>query len=339
MKTHNAQNERVKRRYFAYLKEARRYSKASVDVVAKALIRFECYTKFKDFKAFHIQQAIAFKRHLSEQISTQTGKRLSKATILSTLNALKGFFHWLAGQPGFRSRLSYADADYFNLSEKETRIAKATRQPRVPTHDQILHVIRAMPIGSGIERRNRALIAFTLLTGARDGAIASLKLRHVNLAEGCVNQDAREVRTKFSKTFTTWFFPVGDEIRAILDEWLGWLRTEELWGLDDPLFPATRIALGSNRQFEAAGLDRRHWSGAGPIRAIFKEAFEAAGLPYFNPHSFRKTLALLGEQICHTPEEFKAWSQNLGHEKVLTTFSSYGEVAHPRQAAIIRELA
>jgi hypothetical protein len=47
----------------------------------------------------------------------------------------------------------------------------------------------------------------------------------------------------------------------------------------------------------------------------------------------------LGEKVCRTPEQFKAWSQNLGHEKVLTTFSSYGEVAAERQRDIIRELA
>ena len=44
--------------------------------------------------------------------------------------------------------------------------------------------------------------------------------------------------------------------------------------------------------------------------------FEQAGLPYFNPHSFRKTLVQLGETTCQSPEEFKAWSQNLGHEGV-----------------------
>src|SRR5512147_2134420 len=31
------------------------------------------------------------------------------------------------------------------------------------------------------------------------------------------------------------------------------------------------------------------------------------------PHSLRSTLAQFGEQRCQTPEEFKAWSQNLGH--------------------------
>ena len=58
-----------------------------------------------------------------------------------------------------------------------------------------------------------------------------------------------------------------------------------------------------------------------------------------NPHSFRNTLVQLGQDICKTPEQFKAWSQNLGHEKVLTTFLSYGEVACQRQGEIIMNLA
>src|SRR5215471_20513140 len=134
------------------------------------------------------------------------------------------------------------------------------------------------------------------------------------------------------------FFPVGEDIRRIVVDWVTYLRQEKLWGLDDPLFPATKIVVGDNQHFEASGLDRKHWSSAGPIRTIFKDAFAAAGLPYFNPHSFRKTLALLGGQICNSPEEYKAWSQNLGHENVLTTFSNYGDVAGHRQAEIIRAL-
>lgn len=71
---------------------------------------------------------------------------------------------------------------------------------------------------------------------------------------------------------------------------------------------------------------------------IFRSAFAAVGLPYFNPHSLRKTLVDLGQKICVTPEEYKAWSQNLGHEHVLTTFTSYGEVAPERQGEIIQTL-
>jgi integrase/recombinase XerD len=338
MQTHHPENERIKRAYLIYLKEARRLGEHSIDAAAAALAMFEAYTKHRDFKKFHIEQAIGFKRQLSEEISRRTGERLSKATIFATLNALRAFFQWLALQPGYRSRLTPADADYFSLSEKEARIAKAALERPVPTVAQILHVLQGMPADTGIDLRNRAVIAFTLLTGARDGAIASLKLKHVDVAASKVMQDAREVRTKFSKTFTTSFFPVGDDVRQIVVDWVAYLRSEMLFGPGDPLFPATCVVQDQDHQFQAGGLSRLHWSNATPIRTIFKEAFTKAGLPYPNPHSFRKTLAQLGERLCRTPEEFKAWSQNLGHEQVLTTFSSYGQVAGDRQAELIRRI-
>ena len=67
MKKHNPANERIKRKYFAFLKEAKRHSEPTVDAAAKALSRFEVYTRYRDFKAFHFEQAIAFKKHLAEQ--------------------------------------------------------------------------------------------------------------------------------------------------------------------------------------------------------------------------------------------------------------------------------
>jgi hypothetical protein len=125
MRTHNPQNERIKRAYFTYLAEAKGLSEATLDAVAKALNRFESYTRFRDFKAFHIEQAKGFKANLSEQMRLRTKDHLSKATLYATLSALKRFFIWLVGQPGYKSRISYSDAEYFNLSAKETRIAKA----------------------------------------------------------------------------------------------------------------------------------------------------------------------------------------------------------------------
>jgi len=133
MKTHDPQNERIKRAYFTYLIEAQGFSEATLDGVAKALNRFETYTRFRDFKAFHIEQAKGFKAYLSEHQSLRSKERLSKATLYATLSALKRFFLWLAGQPGYKSRISYSDAEYFNLSAKDTRIAKAHREARVPT--------------------------------------------------------------------------------------------------------------------------------------------------------------------------------------------------------------
>jgi site-specific recombinase XerD len=230
MTSYNAANERMKRQYFGYLAEAQGHSELTIDAAAKAISRFEAYTRYKDFKAFHIEQAKAFKRDLADQRGHRSGEPLSRATRYATLNALKRFFVWLAEQPGYKSRISYSDAEYFNLSAKETRIAKATRPARIPTLEQIGHVVHTMPASTEIERRDRALIAFTILTGARDGAIASFKLGHIDIDEGKIDQDAREVRTKFSKSFVTTFFPVGDDIRAVVADWVAYLRTEKLWG-------------------------------------------------------------------------------------------------------------
>jgi integrase len=337
MSNANPANERIKRAYFTYLREAKRHSEASIDGVAKALSRFETSTGHRDFGRFHREQAVAFKRRLNEQIAVRSGERLSRATVHSTLSALRCFFIWLADRPGYKRKISYTDADYFNLPEKDVRIAQAVREKTAPTLDQIHHVLSLMPTVTDIERRNRALVAFTLLTGARDGALASLRLKHVDLAQGRLNQDAREVKTKFSKTFSTWFFKVGGEPLEIFTDWIAHLRGLH-WGDADPLFPSTRMAIGETGGFVAAGLERKPWSTAEPIRRIFRDAFNLAGLPYFKPHSFRDTLTQHGERVCRTPEEFRAWSQNLGHDKVLTTFTSYGTVPPHRQAELIRNL-
>ena len=75
---------------------------------------------------------------------------------------------------------------------------------------------------------------------------------------------------------------------------------------------------------QPVGLDRAPWKTATPVRDIFREAFERVGLPYYSPHSLRKTLGALGERMCQNAEQLKAWSQNLGHDSVMTTLTSYG---------------
>jgi integrase len=337
MRKHHPQNERIKCEYFSYLEQAKRMSPSSVDQVAAAIAQFEQSTNFKDFRKFHIAQAVAFKDRLQNHVNSETGRPLAKATIHSRLMALKAFAVWLAGRPGYRSRISYADADYFNTSANDERVAKAVRVRPVPSLDEIRKVLGAMPIGTLLERRDRAVVAFAVVSGARDNAIASFCLKHIDLVGRSVFQDAREVRTKNAKTFTSTFFPVGRDIEVIVVEWIGELIAGG-FGPDDPLFPATKIALGAHRHFEAVGLDRKHWRDACAIRRIFKQAFERSGLPNYNPHSFRHTLAVLGEKICRTPEEWKAYSQNFGHSSPMITFNSYGPVAPHRQAEILDAL-
>ncbi|WP_316861115.1 tyrosine-type recombinase/integrase [uncultured Cohaesibacter sp.] len=339
MKKYHPKNERIKRDYLTYLQEAKKLSPQSVDQAAAAIAAFEAFLKFTDFAKFRIEDARRYKDQLNDAISETTGKPLSKATIHSRLMALKAFFIWLAGQPGYKSKLQYSDADYFNPSNNDTRIAKATYEKPVATLNEIRKALGAMPHDTDFEKRDRAVIAFTLLSGARDAAIASMKLRHVNIKQRKVFQEGRDVRTKNRKTFTSQFFPVGNDIEKLVTDWIIFLREEKGFGPEDPLFPKTKVGVGPTGGFEALDLSREHWANASPIRDIFKRAFASTGLPYFNPHSFRNTLARLGEaDFCRTPEEFKAWSQNLGHDHVMTTLTSYGAVAGHRQAEIMNGL-
>jgi integrase len=335
MTKHNAANERVKREYYRYLKEAKGRDDATIDAVAKSLARFEDSTGRKEFRRFHREQAVAFKRRLRDAVNARTGERLSKATMLSTLRDLRAFFFWLAHLPGFKSHIAYADADYFNLSDKDVAVARAKRPKAIPTLAQVHHVLSVMPAATVLERRDRALIAFAALTGARVAALASFQLGHVNVADGYVEQDARTVQTKFAKTFRTYFMPIEGDALDIINAWIAELERDHRWGGGDPLFPATQMGLNEGGSFHATGILRSGWSTTQPINAVFRRAFEAAGLPYFNPHSFRDMLVHHAMALDLTPEAMKAWSQNLGHADVLTTFTSYGSVPTHRQGELI----
>jgi integrase len=338
MTKRNAENERVKRRYLVYLKDAKGRDNASIDAAASAIERFEDYVKRRDFRTFHIEQARGFKASLMAATNTRTGQPLSASTIRATLAALKAFFIWLADQPGYASRIKYADTEYFNAPDNLMRIATARRFKACPTLAQIRAMLDVMPKETEIDKRDQALIAFTIVSGARDRAIISFRLKHIDIDREMIDQDAREVRTKRAKTFETWFFPVGDDFRQIVVDWVTFLREEKGFGPDDPLFPKTRVARGDDLAFRVMTLDRAPWANANPVRQIFREASARAGLAYANPHSFRDTLVQLAYDLKLDPEAFKAWSQNLGHEQMLTTFCSYGQIPPARQGEIMRGL-
>lgn len=281
MTKYNPKNERIKRDYFRFQKEAGRKADKTLDQIRKALSRFESYTKHKDFATFNREQAIGFKKNLAEQKNRRTNQPISKATMLSTLNALQEFFRWLAWQPGYKSRLHVPDIEYFNLTEKEIRIAKTVKHKNFPTLEQIRKVIFSMPTESEIQRRNRALIAFTILTGMRDSALASLRLKHVDLTRDppLIRQEPDMVNTKFSKQIMTFLFPVGDDIKEIALDWIRELREEKLYGGNDPVFPRTKLAHDENLSFAAQGLEPVCWNTTTPIRKIFGKPSRARAYP------------------------------------------------------------
>ncbi|MFK5978039.1 MAG: tyrosine-type recombinase/integrase [Rhizobiaceae bacterium] len=335
MRKYCEENERIKRRYMAYLKHAKGQDQKSIDKVAAALVKFEQNTSFKPFKRFHIDQAGRFKTYLEKARHPKTGKPLSFSTIDSILRLVKSFFHWLAGQPGYKSRINYPDVEYFNNNAKNARVAHARRDIPFPSMEASLHAFQAMPDATELEMRDKAIFAFLMLTGARDGAVASLKTKHINLFDSSVFQDGREVKTKNGKTFTTWFLPVGSVYWDCFEEWITFLLKEKLFGPEDALFPKPERTL-KNGCFVFEVLSRDNYSNATKINAVIRNAFAMVQLPQYTAHSIRKTLGLLMNDRKLSLEAQKSWSQNLGHENFITTVSSYLPVSSQRQAEIIK---
>lgn len=334
----NPTNERVKRRYAHYYKEAGGVSDSTVNQALYAIAKFEQWTDFRDFKTFRSDDAVAFRKHLLARSGKKADELSSRATAHGTVSHLRRFFRWLSQESGYRKAMRGSDADFFNLPLRETRIANARIEKPSPTIEQLQHVIRSMSHDTAIEKRDRAIMAILALTGIRVNALISLKLKHVRRDRCGIDQDARQVATKGGRTFTSFFFPVGEDIRDMFTDYVDFLRSTLRLGNEDPLFPRTLQKAALSKSIEVVGLSKVHWKVADPVRRIFATAFAAERLPDYGPHSVRRTLALLGQQLCRTPEEMKAWSQNLGHREVLTTMMSYGQISNQRQAELIAEM-
>ena len=121
----------------------------------------------------------------------------------------------------------------------------------------------------------------------------------------------------------------------MLADWVRFLTVEKLRGPDDPLFPKTEVGIGPNGGFQAVGLSCGPWRSTSAVCKIIREAFAGAGITPYGPHSFRHMLVRLGERKCRNLEEFKAWSENIGHEDMLTSLRSYGQVPEQRRRALI----
>jgi integrase len=332
MMPRNLKNERLKRQYADFLKHADGKAEQTIRQVEKAIQRYEAFTGYVDFRTFDQSKAKGFKADLANH-------ELAKATILWNVTALKRFLGWLAVQPGYKSKISPSDIEFLSLSEKDIRAAKAPGDRAVPTLEQVLHVIESMPAGTAIEKRNRALIAFIAITGTRDGAVVTLRLKHFDPVRNLVIQNPNEVRTKFSKRICSYLLPIDSRLTNVFLDWHLYLKNDLLFGFDDPLFPSTEMGHDRDDCFRATGLTRHFWANATPVRDVFAKAFLLAGHRGFTPHSLRSMLVRIAYERKLPIDQLKAWSQNLGHEGLLTTLTSYGTIPLEIQGQLIAESA
>jgi len=340
MNKYKAKNEKVKRAYFKWLTGAKGHSIKTIECIEKALWDYEAFSLEDDYANFNKQVAGDFKKWLSNKKIVGDGI-ISLSTQYDRLRHVNNFFTWLSGQSGYKSKINVYDVAYLQLDKRLSQIARAPKVENYPTLEYVIKLCKSIEIKGEIDLRDRALIAFTLLSGMRDNAIITLPL-------GCFNPDKLEVeqnpkkgvQTKFSKTIYSILFQFDETLLSYVLDWYNHLKEEKIFGVKDPLFPSTKVEQMSDTEytFEAKGVEPVFWKSTNTIRKVFKTRCENAKIEYFSPHKYRHGTIRLAHDSCKNPEQIKAVSQNLGHERIETTLLTYGKINTDRVKDVIREL-
>jgi len=335
----NIKNELVKRKYFRFLKEAEGFSDSTIDIFNKAILRYEEFTKYDDFsKKFNPDRMIGYKDWLKKRETN--GKCISTVTYHANIRNLRKFFKWLCTQTGFKSKIHTDVIGYLKVTHSEERMATQNKPREFPEYDNVLKLIESINPVTEIDKRDQALITFALITGMRDAAIVTLPLKCVDISSLRIFQDPNKgVKTKFAKYIETTIFNFDEKFIEIVKEWID-LLVSKGFEKDDPLFPRSKknkdeINISFNNSVEVEPV---YWLNAGSMRKVFKKRFEAAGLRYFPPHTFRHLTKATAFKACKNGEEFHAVSQNFGHENLGTTFGSYGNFPPKKLNEIISNI-
>ena len=334
----NIKNERIKRRFFRWLKEADGCCDSTIKNIENSMLLYEEFTKGNDFVTYGPDKAIEFKKWLSRR--KFRSKIISPTTYYTYLRYLRKFFLWLSWQSGYKSKIRPDTVSYLNISEKEERIATQNIPRNYPPLEYVIELANSIEANIEIDQRDRALISFTLLSGMRDKAIVTLPLGCFDEDNLIISQNPKQgVQTKFSKYIPSALLNLNDKLLKHITDWVKYLKAKG-FGSEDPLFPHSKTGQGENNlSFEPANeIEPVFWQGTGRMREIFKKRAIEANLPYYPPHTYRHLAIDLALKHCKDGEQIKAVSQNFGHEHVMTTLSSYGNYKPQRLAKIIKDI-
>lgn len=325
----NPKNERIKYQYTLFLSKAKGRDNKTCMAILKHLREFEVLNDFKNFE-------ILSEHLISNYINCLVEKGVGLSYIDHNLKAIKDFYSWLERQKGYKSKFNYNLLAYFRLTDNQRKEARAENYQESYGLEEIFATIKAMPFETILERRNRAFISLQALCGLRISELRTVKLKNLifNKPSGnyMIYVSPKDMEVKFAKIRHAFFMPFPEEIKDIVIKWKAEL--EALGFKDkDPLFPIIPSQFNQINLLEPE-VKKAEIKSNTTIIDIFKRAFQAQGLPYYRPHSFRHTISRYAET--QSPQFFNAVSQSLGHSSITTTFQSYGNLTPAEIGRIIK---
>src|SRR5262245_59398377 len=214
----SAKNERAKRSFFRYLKNADGCCDSTVNNIENGILLWQEFSKNEDFAHYNADKAIDFKKWLAKR--EIRGKSISPVTYHAYLRYLRKFFGWLVRETGYKSRIKPNAVDYLKITEKDERIATQSAPRSYPPLEYVRRLVDSITIRTEIDLRDRALVSFTLLSGMRDKAIATLPLGCFDEEKLAIIQNPRKgVETKFAKLIPAKLIPFDEKMLAWVIQW------------------------------------------------------------------------------------------------------------------------
>ena len=275
------ENDRIVHEWQDY---ARRYDRKTVQAHLFTIRDFDLFLTGKPFGKVTPMNAGAYRDNLVKlsQIPQSAGG-LSSSTIRHRASQLRAFFKWLRNQEGHK-RLSRNILDYLELP-KATRAKTLPREDRdFLTIEEAQSMVLKMPGNTIVERRDRAMVAFSYVSGLRASALTSLRLKHVDIENKEVVQDANEMQAKNGKSFRVFWFPRSEVFQDQVCEWLTELHQLGFTPCD-AVFPDATDLNARNTELSSIAPMR----SARALQAAFHRA-SALVDRNCSPHSARHTL-------------------------------------------------
>ena len=313
----NVGNEKIKWKFLGYLRKRNSYCEKTILKVEQALNFWDKFSANLDYKKFSEKMVLNFKEKLMMEVENY---KKSPGNAVQKLNFMYNFFQWLRRQPGYKSRIPIYIIEFFKPGRKLRLLAKSHSNMAYPSLSEVLKICDNIKINSVIDERNRVIIPIIVLSAIRIEALATLPICCFDPEKFMINMDpGRGVKTKFGKHIITYLMRFDDQLVKYVEDWYDRLKDMGYSGMD-PFIPAAAPKRQDGLCFAKSKELCRKFLRPARIRNIVEEASVEAGMGRVIPHSLRHLHVALARKIIIGKEEEKAISQNISHEKPITSF-------------------
>lgn len=332
-------NAKIKQSYIIYLREAIGLSIKTVHIKERIIAEFERFIKGRDFAIFNNAIAKRYKEYLNNY--ERSGKHLTKKTVLNKLTTIRDFYKWLIDQTGYKRRIHKSHIDFLKLDLGTMNSIRTSQQyQKIPDLEYVTKLANSIEINNDVDLRDKALLAFALLSGLRADSMTSVKIEDFDVEKLTVTLNPlKGSKTKFSKAFVVRLLVFDEKLLTPIIKWYSYLIKSKKYGPLDPLFPMTDMKnLPGTNTLSSFNVKPEFWKLPGSINKIFKDRSEKAGLPYYQPHLFRGLHSTLALGMARGTRELIAISRNLGHDSIKTTIGFYDYMDINTQLMILSKI-